>query len=266
MSTETIVRNQLVTTSAPLVAGFMGGSASTALLLPLDNIKVRLQVDEGSRKRKPPPNSKPTNFHWRSIGLVRGMIQHEGFGSLYQGLSPALIGSAVSWGGYFFLYEGFKRQLKSYKASTPKDGTILPPTSSVELTPLENFELACSAGAIMVFLTNPFWLIKIRMQLQMKQASQQLRIKQPYNSMFDAARTIIREEGYLGLYKGTGPALLLTSHGGVQFVVYEFLRKQFHDEIIAKYKHDKDSSSQQPILQRLKKSFGYLMIGATSKM
>ena len=118
----------------------------------------------------------------------------------------------------------------------------------------------------MVFLTNPFWLIKLRMQLQMKQASQQLNIKQPYNGIFDAARTIVREEGFLGLYKGTGPALLLTSHGGVQFVVYEFLRKQFHEEIISKHKHDTDSSSQKPILQRLQKSFGYLMIGATAKM
>ena len=256
-------QNHLVVTSAPLVAGFMGGSVSTALLLPLDNIKVRLQVDEGSHKRVPTVKSKPSYFRWRSLRLVRGMVHHEGLKSLYQGLSPASVGSAVSWGGYFFLYEGFKRRLRSSKAPLSDDG--MNDNSSIELTPLENFGLACSAGAIMVYLTNPFWLIKLRMQLQMKQASQQLKIKQPYNGMFDAARTIIREEGYLGLYKGTGPALLLTSHGGVQFVVYEFLKKQFHTEFIFKYKNDKDCSSQ-PILRRLQKSFGYLMIGAASKM
>lgn len=70
---------------------------------------------------------------------------------------------------------------------------------------------AFEAGVIMVFLTNPLWLIKTRMQLQ----PSGLRINvinpggmtpndppQAYAGLWDAFRTIVREEGPAGLYKG----------------------------------------------------------------
>jgi hypothetical protein len=58
----------------------------------------------------------------------------------------------------------------------------------------------------MVFLTNPLWLIKTRMQLQPGAAAQ---LKQPmkqeaYRGLWHAVRTIVREEGPRGLYKGRG--------------------------------------------------------------
>ena len=113
----------------------------------------------------------------------------------------------------------------------------------------------------MVFVTNPVWLIKLRLQLQMKRASKHLRVKNvtQYDGFFDAFRKIIKSDGFLGLYKGTGPALILTSHGGVQFVVYEFLRKHFH---CARAQRVAESS----IIKRFEDSLGYLTIGAISKM
>jgi solute carrier family 25 folate transporter 32 len=97
----------------------------------------------------------------------------------------------------------------------------------------------------------------------MKKSSQHLHTgTQPYNNMVDAARTIVREEGFWALYKGAGPALLLTSHGGVQFVVYEFLRKHFHYSREQR-ENDGDASS---VIQRLERSLGYLSMGAIAKM
>ena len=241
--------------SAPLLAGLAGGTVSTMLLLPLDNIKVRLQVHEGD------PSTNATTEYKRSrlgaMRIVRGVIRHEGVVGLYQGLAPALIGSSVSWGGFFFIYEAFKQELRQRRSGTSE-------MVKYTLTPVDNFILSCASGGVMVGLTNPIWLIKVRMQLQMKKASQHVHTSvKPYNGMIDAARTIIRDEGFLALYKGSGPALLLTSHGGVQFVVYEFLRKHFH---YAKARHDTSSKAKSSVVDRLEKSAGYLTIGAVAKM
>lgn len=110
----------------------------------------------------------------------------------------------------------------------------------------------------MVAITNPIWLIKTRMQLQMRNASEKHNIK-PYTGMVDAVRTIIREEGFLALYRGSGPAFLLTSHGGVQFVVYEYLKKHFHYQ---RAKRDETSNA----WERFARSTGFVTMGAISKM
>lgn len=117
----------------------------------------------------------------------------------------------------------------------------------------------------MVLITNPVWLIKTRMQLQMKKASERYNIK-PYKSMADAARTIVRDEGPLALYRGCGPALLLTSHGGVQFVVYEYLRKHFHFHRVGRMRSNESDAQSMSVWQRLELSSGYLAMGATAKM
>jgi solute carrier family 25 folate transporter 32 len=240
---------------APMLAGISGGSVSTALLLPLDNIKVRLQVHEGDNGAS--TSGRKHGHRFGALRILRGVIKHEGFSGLYQGFTPALVGSAVSWGGFFFVYESFKQQLRLRKASSSKDD------GTTTLNSVDNFTLACASGAVMVCITNPVWLIKLRMQLQMKKASQHLHTGiQPYNNMVDAARTIVREEGFWALYKGAAPALLLTSHGGVQFVVYEFLRKHFHYSR-AQRENDGDASS---VMQRLERSLGYLSMGAIAKM
>lgn len=234
---------------APLLAGVSGGVVSTTLLLPLDVVKVRLQVSEQPHHRD--KNSKAPPRRLSAFRVFRSIIRHEGIAGFYQGLTPAVIGSAVSWGGYFFLYEGFKNQLKERKRSRGD--------KSLELNSLDNFGMAVVSGACMVFLTNPVWLIKTRMQLQMKKSADSYGVKKPYKGIVDAARTIVREEGVWALYKGTVPALALTSHGGVQFVAYEFLKKHFH---IVRPKRD-DSKS---VLERLELSIGFLTMGAVSKI
>jgi solute carrier family 25 folate transporter 32 len=136
----------------------------------------------------------------------------------------------------------------------------------------ENFGAACASGSIMVFITNPIWLIKTRMQLQLKR-TQEAMIKKmpvtenmnaPYRNVFDAARIIVKEEGPFALYKGTIPALLLTSHGGVQFVVYEFLKKEFKTQSFEGSKSSQDRMIS--IEDRLRNSVGFLVMGGCSKV
>ena len=285
----------------PGFSGFCGGAISTILLMPLDNIKVRLQVNEGASTKvtsSPPtaieanvtatskyatPNNIGSLFREQqnprtrlgAMRMLRGVIKYEGVRGLYQGLAPAVVGSAVSWGGFFYVYEAMKQQLRYVKSmnnadmayyKTENDSTATrreqPQQQLATLNSWDNFILGTTSGAVMVFVTNPIWLIKLRLQLQMKRTSENLLFKNVtrYDGFWDAFKKIVRSDGILGLYKGTGPALILTSHGGVQFVVYEFLRKHFH---YAKAQRSTESSS---VMKRFENSLGYLTIGAISKM
>mmetsp|Transcript_13434 Transcript_13434/g.19219 ORF Transcript_13434/g.19219 Transcript_13434/m.19219 type:complete len:378 (+) Transcript_13434:124-1257(+) len=268
---------------ANLLAGIAGGSVSTILTYPLDLIKVRLQVNEGRECEKKAARIRPSMF---KTGL--GVWKHEGLPGFYRGLGPGLFGSAASWGGYFYFYNGMKAEILNWKKkqiledhSTPEIENKEQIIAQMQLGPLENFFAACSSGAIMVLFTNPVWLIKTRMQLQMKRLQEKVLmdnknilhtdIKPPYKNMLDAFQTIIREEGPFALYKGAIPALMLVSHGGVQFVVYEFLKSNFGtNSNESRHKIPKNSqgksSSSLSILNNLYNSIGYLTMGALSKI
>lgn len=271
-------QNEKTASSVPLVAGLLAGSVSTALLYPLDLVKVRLQVNESTGKKAATTGPLPgVSFRKRTIATtLRSVIKHEGIAGIYQGLTPALMGSAISWGGYFFFYEGLKTEMMKRKRKRKvMEINENSASESVTLGPAENFTAACASGAIMVGLTNPLWLIKTRMQLQMKRVQEEQfiktstqksslseKIKPPYRNMWDAARTIVKEEGVLALYKGAVPALILVSHGGVQFVTYEFLKKHFGIYT----KASRGDQKQRNVIERLHDSVGYLTMGAASKI
>lgn len=338
--------------STPLssfLAGIAGGSASTILLYPLDLVKVRMQVDERRRNSvlhknnvDAPSNSLKNNATLTSnkprtiCTTVRGVIRHEGYLGLYRGLTPAIIGSAASWGGFFIIYEEMKRQFLVRKQRQYDDTAIANNNSiksssdstlseiqqqqatqggtTVKLGPIEHFSASCLSGACMVALTNPLWLIKTRLQLQNsklieKQISSQQststttntsaetlvvskdttskianstkpkqQLKPPYKGLIHAAYTIIQEEGILALYKGSIPALMLVSHGGIQFVTYEFLKghfTNFFDTTTKSVGNDKDKNNgwkkssgkkKGTIRERMRDSLGYLVMGAVSKL
>ena len=181
---------------------------STILLYPLDLIKVRLQVKEEasgwfSRRHIDLQHQQAAEneaLRKRTRGFIRTMtdvVRHEGFVALYQGLTPGLIASTVAWGGYFFCYEKIKIEIIERKER--KYGRV------VKIGSFETFFASCAASTVMIALTNPLWLIKTRMQLQVRLSDQQqhssVGARAQYAGMIDAARTIVREEGPRALYK-----------------------------------------------------------------
>mmetsp|Transcript_29268 Transcript_29268/g.55285 ORF Transcript_29268/g.55285 Transcript_29268/m.55285 type:complete len:344 (+) Transcript_29268:207-1238(+) len=235
----------------PLYAGLLAGCSSTALLYPLELIKVRMQVNE-SYSAKGLSSQFYTEFKTllrigggRKAGIKR-------FRGLYNGLFPSLVGNGVSWGGYFYVYEKTKSLLLASKSSNGS----LPP----HLTTPEYMTSAALSGAFMVLMTNPIWLIKTRIQLQIPSSNSSS--SRNYSGIFDALRQIIKTEGFLALYKGVLPALALVSHGMVQFTVYENLKIIFPSYSSL----SKSSDPTLPVHYRLVDSFGYLSFGAMSKI
>jgi solute carrier family 25 folate transporter 32 len=195
-----------------LAAGSTAGIFSTFLLHPLDLVKTRFQVNEGMRLNNSAVPSYRSTFH-----AFRTIAKQEGLRALYQGVPTAMLGSGLSWGLYFFLYERAKLQYQT------------DPTSKEKLAPWKHMLCGTQAGVMTVFVTNPIWLIKTRLQLQVSEA-ERIRTNLAssssprYRGFLHGVRTIIANEGPLALYRGLIPALLLTSHGALQFMIYEELK------------------------------------------
>jgi solute carrier family 25 (mitochondrial folate transporter), member 32 len=188
-----------------LMAGALAGLVSTVGLYPLELLKIRMQVTDG------------TSGAYRSLrGAFRSVLQNEGIKGLYKGMTPGVIASTGSWGGYFYFYELSKRR----KLGEKKDMEI----KTLGLT--DHMLSGVEAGSVMVLIFNPMWLIKTRMALQDAKGLHNDQSSKKYKGIYDAVRTIVREEGPKGLYKGLIPALILTSHGAVQFSVYEYMKTE----------------------------------------
>ncbi|XP_059623558.1 folate transporter 1, chloroplastic isoform X2 [Cornus florida] len=212
-------------------AGAVAGVATAAFSHPFDVIRTRFQVNDGRVNTL--PNYKNTPHALFTIART------EGFRGLYAGFYPAVLGSTISWGLYFFFYSKAKQRYLRNRE---------------ELSPGLHLASAAEAGALVSFCTNPVWLVKTRLQLQTP-----LHQSRPYSGFHDALRTILKEEGWTALYKGIVPSLFLVTHGAIQFTAYEELRKAV---VNFKSKKRKENSGDDTLLN----SVDYATLGASSKL
>jgi len=180
------------------LAGFTAGIVSTLAVHPLDIVKTRLQVDRFSSSRI------GGSFH-----VVREVSRNEGgIPAFYRGLTPNIFGNSISWGLYFFWYSNIKDALYTFHGSR-KEG----------LGSLDYVMASGTAGALTAILTNPIWVIKTRM------LSTGSGTPAAYASFTAGFRQIYLAEGVKGFYRGLVPALFGVSHGALQFMAYEQLKK-----------------------------------------
>lgn len=115
--------------------------------------------------------------------------------------------TGVSWSLYFYAYNAAKRRYRRR-------------LEDQQLQAHHNMLSALEAGAIVCMVTNPIWVIKTRLQLQQQAALRatvpvvkpplgQVQQIAPYTGFVDAVRSVARQEGLGGFYKGLGPSLLL---------------------------------------------------------
>jgi solute carrier family 25 folate transporter 32 len=214
-------------------AGAVAGFTTVAALHPLDVVRTRFQVNDGRYTQL--PYYKNTAHALFSIGRA------EGLKGLYAGFYPAVLGSSLSWGLYFFFYSRAKHRYQ--KGTEEHLGAGLHLASAAE------------AGALVCLFTNPVWLVKTRLQIQTPGSG----ARQPYSGFLDALRTILRDEGWRAFYKGLGPSLLLVSHGAIQFTTYEEARKFV---ITLRNKQRKDDNI---VGDKALTSVDYAALGALSK-
>ncbi|KAF5960972.1 hypothetical protein HYC85_002181 [Camellia sinensis] len=213
-------------------AGALAGLATVSFSHPLDVVRTRFQVSDGRTSNLP----SYKNTHQAVWTIART----EGLRGLYAGFYPAVLGSTISWGLYFFFYSKAKQRYS-------KGGQ--------ELTPGLHLASAAEAGALVCCCTNPLWLVKTRLQLQTP-----LHQAHPYTGFHDAVKTILKEEGWSALYKGIVPGLFLqVTHGAIQFTAYEELRK-----VVVGFRSTE--SEEELSAAELLNTIDYATLGASSKL
>lgn len=166
------------------------------LTFPLDITKTRLQLQNELIKKSFSPH-----FQYRGmINMAFFIIHKEGITGLYQGLPPALLRHIVYSGIRIGIYEHIRDFIKG----------------NGEFTLWKKALSGAISGAIGQFIASPTDLVKVRLQAQRKYLLESSILNQMnnntnfkdikfYNGTLDAFKTIIKEEGVLGLWKGVSP-------------------------------------------------------------
>ncbi|RUS31069.1 hypothetical protein BC938DRAFT_478518 [Jimgerdemannia flammicorona] len=205
------------------VAGGVGGMAGAIFTSPLDVVKTRLQGIAVS-----------IVYTWelfcfdRILNMMAHCMHHrqitrlEGFGALYKGLGPNLIGVIPARSINFCAYGNGKRIL----ADNFNNG---------KETPTVHLFSAIMAGIITSTATNPIWVVKTRMQLQPSGRDHSANhFTRKYKNSFHCLIQIVRDEGIKGLYKGMSASYLGVAESTIQWVVYEQLKSMIAESKVQK--------------------------------
>ncbi|KAJ8115961.1 hypothetical protein OPT61_g2499 [Boeremia exigua] len=179
-----------------MLAGGLGGLTGDMLMHSLDTVKTRQQ---GDPHMPPKYTSMGSTYYtiWRQEGFLRG---------LYGGVQPAFLGSFCGTVCFFGTYEYSKRFMI--------DNGITP--SVAYFTAGLIGDLAAAPSYV------PSEVLKTRLQLQGRYNNPFFNSGYNYRSTADAARVIIRTEGFSALFHGYKATLWRDlPFSALQFTFYE---------------------------------------------
>ncbi|XP_077248004.1 folate transporter 1 isoform X3 [Tasmannia lanceolata] len=228
-------------------AGAIAGFATVACLHPLDVVRTRFQVNDGRVSNLP--------LYKNTGHAILTIARTEGLRGLYAGFYPAVLGSTISWGLYFFFYSrakqrylrGSEEQMLSpglHLLSAAEAGSLVS-HGAIQFTVYEELRrlaihikckegkknianedklnsvdyamLGASSKVAAILLTYPYQVIRAR--LQQRPNSDGI---PKYMDSWHVVKETIRFEGIRGFYRGiTSNLLKNVPAASITFVVYE---------------------------------------------
>ncbi|KAL4792042.1 mitochondrial carrier domain-containing protein [Aspergillus venezuelensis] len=191
--------NRKVTFAERAGAGLTAGGIAAMIGNPADLALVRMQSDG----LKPPE----ARANYRSVidALFR-ISKAEGVTALWAGAFPTVVRAMSLNLGQLAFFAESKAQLKTRTTLSAQNQT---------------FAASAIAGFFASFLSLPFDFVKTRLQKQQKDPSTG---KLPYKGMFDCARKVVHEEGWLRFYRGFGTYYVrIAPHAMVTLIVADYL-------------------------------------------
>ncbi|KAG1833110.1 peroxisomal membrane protein PMP47B [Suillus variegatus] len=184
------------------LAGAAGGIVAMSATYPLIVLSTRAAVNVKN-------DSKNVVQHFLEI------VKREGVVGLYSGLSPSLLGIAVTNGVYYYFYERSRGIILNSRQG------------SKALNMLESMLAGVVAGSATTIISNPIWVIQTSQAVRVEPSPSELSNshavpKRP--SILRTIQAIIAKDGLNGLFRGLGPALVLVINPVLQYTVFEQLK------------------------------------------
>jgi solute carrier family 25 oxoglutarate transporter 11 len=175
----------LTRAALPFINGGLSGMLATAVVQPVDMVKVRIQL-AGEGKAGGP---KPT-----PISVARQIIASGRVLDLYTGLSAGLLRQAVYTTCRLGFFDTFMKTLSERAKSR---GSVVGFS--------ERATAGLAAGGLAAMIGNPADLALIRMQ---SDGLRPLAERKNYKSVIDALMSIARSEGIAALWAGAAPTVV----------------------------------------------------------
>ncbi|KAI9837263.1 MAG: hypothetical protein M1819_000337 [Sarea resinae] len=199
----------MATTTGAFIAGGIAACGAVTVTHSFETVKIRLQLQGELQAKKDAPRMYKGVLH--GVGTI---IKNDGVRGLYRGLSCAYIYQMILNGCRLGFYEPIRTTLTS---AIFKD-------SHVQSLGVNIFSGATS-GILGAAAGSPFFLVKTR--LQSYSPSLPVGTQHHYRGAWDGLRTIQRQEGIRGLYRGVEAAMIRTGFGSsVQLPTYFFAKRR----------------------------------------
>uniref|UniRef100_A0A8C1ZLI3 Solute carrier family 25 member 23a n=1 Tax=Cyprinus carpio TaxID=7962 RepID=A0A8C1ZLI3_CYPCA len=178
------------------VAGSLAGATAQTVIYPMEVLKTRLTL-------------RKTGQYSSVADCAKQILQKEGVLAFYKGYLPNMLGIIPYAGIDLAVYETLKNAwLQRHTEGSPYPGVLV-------LVGCGTVSSTCGQLA-----SYPLALIRTRMQAQASVKGA------PQLSMLTLFRSIVAQEGVVGLYRGIAPNFLKVIPAvSISYVVYEHMRK-----------------------------------------
>ncbi|KAK3156400.1 hypothetical protein QOZ80_2AG0106800 [Eleusine coracana subsp. coracana] len=203
-----------------LVAGGVAGGVAKSAVAPLERVKILFQT-------------RRAEFHGTGLrGSFRTIFRTEGLLGFYRG-NGANVARIVPYAAlHYMAYEEYRRW-------------IILGFPNVEQGPILDLMAGSIAGGTAVICTYPLDLVRTKLSYQVKGAAANVSFReskpseQVYKGILHCVKTICRQNGLKGLYRGMAPSLYgIFPYSGLKFYFYEKMKTHVPEEhrkdIIAK--------------------------------
>ncbi|KAI9823609.1 MAG: hypothetical protein M1832_002390 [Thelocarpon impressellum] len=212
---------------APLVAGSLARVSAATVISPVEMFRTRLQASGGS--------SQSGSLFSSTLRGLHEMVNHQGYGSLWRGLTLTLWRDVPFSGLYWWGYETVRNGLTDARARRQGQALDVHARSRSRsrehhtTTLTDSFVAGATSGAVAALLTTPFDVGKTRQQV-LQHSGDRLPgaglLRPEERSMPRFLWHIVTEEGAAGLWRGaTARCLKVAPACAIMISSYEVGKK-----------------------------------------